>query len=129
MISNKNRKGIFLKGAELFNQSFKKGIPFFQAHGFLPDPLTPDALAKFMFDSPNLSKAVIGEYIARRDEPNTEALSAFVQLFSFEGRRIDEAMRQFLEKFRIPGESQQIERVLDAFSSRYFQTIASKWWL
>ena len=33
-------------------------------------------------------------------------------------------MRQFLEKFRIPGEAQQIERVLDAFSKRYFKTIA-----
>lgn len=33
-------------------------------------------------------------------------------------------MRQFLEKFRIPGEAQQIERVLDAFSKRYFKTIS-----
>ncbi|KAJ3373469.1 GDP/GTP exchange factor for ARF [Kappamyces sp. JEL0680] len=124
LLLNKERKVIFLKGAELFNESAKKGIPFFQQNGFLPDPLTPDALAKFMYESANLSKTVIGDYIARRDEPNTLALAAFVQLFSFEGRRIDEAMRQFLEKFRIPGEAQQIERVLNAFSKRYFQTIA-----
>jgi Sec7-like guanine-nucleotide exchange factor len=34
-------------------------------------------------------------------------------------------MRLFLEKFRIPGESQMIERVLDAFSKRYYETIKS----
>lgn len=34
-------------------------------------------------------------------------------------------MRLFLEKFRIPGEAQQIERVLDAFSKRYYQTISN----
>jgi Sec7-like guanine-nucleotide exchange factor len=38
-----------------------------------------------MYDSANLSKSVIGEYIAKRDELNMETLQEFVNLFSFEG--------------------------------------------
>ena len=54
-------------------------------HGFLPEELTPKSLAKFMYDSDNLSKAIIGEYIAKRDDVNIETLKEFVNLFSFEG--------------------------------------------
>jgi Sec7-like guanine-nucleotide exchange factor len=81
-----------LKGAELFNQSAKKGIPFFQGnyycnseHGFLPKPLTPEAMAIFFATSSNLSKAVIGDYLGRPDKSNQETLAQFVKLFNFEG--------------------------------------------
>ena len=38
----------------------------------------------------------------------------------FSGKRIDEALRILLESFRLPGESQQIERVMNSFASVYF---------
>jgi Sec7-like guanine-nucleotide exchange factor len=41
-----------------------------------------------MYDSANLSKSVIGEYIAKRDEVNIETLKEFVNLFIFEGVRL-----------------------------------------
>lgn len=124
LIINTKRKAIFLKGANLFNESAKKGIKFFQEHDFLPIPLTPAAMAQFISSSANLSKAVIGDYLGRPDQANQDTLHAFVELFNFEGRRIDEALRVFMETFRIPGESQMIERILDAFSKKYFETVA-----
>ena len=42
--------------------------------------------------------------------------------FEFRGKRIDEALRLLLESFRLPGESQQIERVMETFASVYFST-------
>nr|KAJ3421720.1 GDP/GTP exchange factor for ARF [Polyrhizophydium stewartii] len=121
LVKNRERKRIMLEGALIFNESVKKGIKFFQEHGFLPQELTPEAMANFLATTPNLSKACIGEYFAKPD--NVQTLSCYVQLCDFRGKRIDEALRILLEKFRIPGESQQIERIMDAFSHWYFSTI------
>lgn len=33
---------------------------------------------------------------------------------------IDEAMRLFLQQFRLPGEGQQIDRIIEQFSSTYY---------
>ncbi|KAJ3000135.1 GDP/GTP exchange factor for ARF [Globomyces sp. JEL0801] len=118
---NKVRKDLFLQGAELFNTSFKKGIPFFQEHRFLPDPLTPESVARFFYTAKNLNKSILGEYLAKKQ--NADTLAAFSNLYNFDGKSIDEAMRLFLEKFRIPGEAQQIERIMEAFSKKYFSSI------
>ncbi|KAL5038865.1 GDP/GTP exchange factor for ARF [Batrachochytrium dendrobatidis] len=121
LVNNRKRKRIMSEGAAKFNASLKEGIKFFQEHGILPDPLTPISMAHFFAYTPNLSKKFIGEYFSKPQ--NVETLGLFVELFDFHGKRIDEAMRILLEKFRIPGESQQIERVMDAFSKWYFESI------
>lgn len=123
VVKRRIRKRILLEGAEKFNKSFKVGIQFFQEHGFLPakDNCTPTVMADFLCRTPNLSKSMIGEYIAKPG--HSEVLIAFSKLYDFSGKRIDEAMRIFLERFRIPGESQQIERIMEAFSKQYFASI------
>ena len=143
LIANRKRKHIMLEGAQKFNESSKIGISFFQcksiedlkkrilclvdinivivANGFLPDPLTPQTMGVFLATTPNLSKQQIGEYLAKPQ--HVETLKYFVETFEFHGKRIDEAMRTLLEKFRLPGESQQIERIMDAFSTWYFKSI------
>ncbi|CAG8656602.1 17032_t:CDS:10 [Dentiscutata erythropus] len=68
-------------------------------------------------------KQILREGAARFNEnPKTgiEFLEAFVKLFDFEGKRIDEAMREMLETFRLPGEAQQIERIMETFAETYF---------
>lgn len=42
--------------------------------------------------------------------------------FDFSDKHIDEALRQFLESFRLPGESQIIERILERFADTWMQT-------
>jgi Sec7-like guanine-nucleotide exchange factor len=42
----------------------------------------------------------------------------FVNTFDFTGKRIDDALRSFLESFRLPGEAQKIERLMSAFAER-----------
>ncbi|EHL00146.1 hypothetical protein M7I_3911 [Glarea lozoyensis 74030] len=41
--------------------------------------------------------------------------------FRFNGKRIDEALRELLESFRLPGESALIERIITVFSQQYFE--------
>jgi golgi-specific brefeldin A-resistance guanine nucleotide exchange factor 1 len=66
---------------------------------------------------------VLGEYLGHKNcEP---VLRAFVRRFDFSGRRIDEALRMLLESFRLPGESQQIERVMNSFASVYYAAAAA----
>jgi brefeldin A-resistance guanine nucleotide exchange factor 1 len=43
-----------------------------------------------------------------------------VETFSFAGLRLDTALRNFLEKFRLPGEALMIDRIIEAFSKHYF---------
>ena len=39
--------------------------------------------------------------------------------FNFEDTRVDEALRAYMESFRMPGEAQKIERLMEVFSHRY----------
>ena len=47
-------------------------------------------------------------------------LILFFRSFEVENLRIDEALRNFLESFRLPGESPVIALILEEFSSVYF---------
>lgn len=39
--------------------------------------------------------------------------------FSFQGLRLDEALRLYLEAFRLPGEAPVIQRLLEAFTEHW----------
>ena len=45
----------------------------------------------------------------------------YVDLLDFDGIRFVPALRRFLEGFRLPGEAQKIDRLMEKFASRYFQ--------
>jgi golgi-specific brefeldin A-resistance guanine nucleotide exchange factor 1 len=64
-----------------------------------------------------VSKRIVGEYLAKPS--NSDTLQAVVKLFDFRGKRIDEALREMLATFRLPGEAQQIERIMEAFAKRF----------
>lgn len=54
-----------------------------------------------------------------RDEFNIKVLQAFVELHEFADLNLVQALRQFLWSFRLPGEAQKIDRMMEAFASRY----------
>ena len=60
---------------------------------------------------------VLGEFLAKPS--NSDLLRYFIDLFDFTDLRVDEALRILLKAFRLPGESQQIERVVELFAQRY----------
>lgn len=47
-------------------------------------------------------------------------LDAYVKQINFEGLHIDLALRKYIQDFRLPGESQKIDRMMDKFSSVYW---------
>lgn len=113
------RKKIIIRGATKFNESPKAGIAFLTSQGIIRDPDDPKCIAEFVKGTTRVDKKVLGEFISKRS--NEELLKAFIGLFDFRGLRVDEALRQLLNSFRLPGESALIERIINVFSEQYYQ--------
>lgn len=120
LLENISRKRILEKGAQEFNTSPKKGIAFLKDHGFLPDE-SPESLSKLLKSIPTIDKTLLGDYLSKKQ--NFEILQAFIKDFDFKNKRIDQALRLLLESFRLPGESQLIERVMEVFSREYYASL------
>lgn len=104
-----------------FNRDAKKGLEYLQGTHLLPEKLDPQSVACFFRYTPGLDKNIVGDFLGNHDEFCVQVLHEFAQTFDFEGMNLDTALRLFLETFRLPGESQKIQRVLEAFSERYYE--------
>jgi Sec7-like guanine-nucleotide exchange factor len=63
---------------------------------------------------------MIGEYLGNLQKPfNMMVLQYFADEMDFSGLAIDIALRRFQSFFRMPGEAQKIERLMEVFSNRY----------
>ena len=54
-----------------------------------------------------------------RDEANIATMHAFVDLMDFSDQPFVNALRMFLQSFRLPGEAQKIDRFMLKFAERY----------
>ncbi|KAK4273663.1 hypothetical protein QN277_017009 [Acacia crassicarpa] len=108
-------------GADHFNRDPKKGLEFLQGTKLLPDKLDPQSVACFFRYTTGLDKNLIGDFLGNHDEFCVQVLHEFARTFDFEDMTLDNALRLFLETFRLPGESQKIQRVLEAFAERYYE--------
>ncbi|KAF8498362.1 Sec7-domain-containing protein [Gautieria morchelliformis] len=124
LLRHKSQKRLMLAGASRFNAKPKEGIQFFIENGLVPQIKGEDgvsktqSLARFLKKCPRLDKKLLGDFLSRPD--NRGVLDAFIQLFDFKEKTIADAMRDLLEAFRLPGESQQIERITETFAKCYF---------
>ncbi|XP_049711227.1 Golgi-specific brefeldin A-resistance guanine nucleotide exchange factor 1 isoform X3 [Elephas maximus indicus] len=117
LIKIKNKKKLLITGTEQFNQKPKKGIQFLQEKGLLTIPMDNTEVAQWLRENPRLDKKMIGEFVS--DRKNIDLLESFVSTFSFQGLRLDEALRLYLEAFRLPGEAPVIQRLLEAFTEHW----------
>jgi len=107
----------FQEGISLFNKKAKKGLAYLQSIGRLGESF--DEIAEFLRATPGLDKTVIGDYLGERDEPMIKVMHAYVDAMDFTSLTLDDAIRKFLEGFRLPGESQKIDRLMEKFAERY----------
>ena len=66
-----------------------------------------------------LSPQAIGELLGAHDAEALAVMRAYVHDFDFSNTHIDDAMRAFLGGFKLPGEAQKIDRLMEAFASRF----------
>ncbi|XP_052646528.1 cytohesin-4 [Harpia harpyja] len=104
-------------GRKKFNMDPAKGIQYLIEHHVLSSDL--QEIAKFLHKGEGLNKTAIGDYLGGRDPTNIQILQAFVACHQFANLNLVQALRQFLWSFRLPGEAQKIDRMMEAFANWY----------
>jgi Sec7 domain len=79
------------------------------------------ALVEFFRGTPGLNKEKIGVVLGEPDAFSQSVLAGYTATFEFSDRPFTECLRIFLESFRLPGESQKIDRIVQSFATRYFE--------
>ena len=94
----KHKKKLITTATEQFNAKPSKGIAYMQECKLMDTPPDVEEIVRFMRQNPHLDKNMLGEYISNRK--NLDILKAYVKSFDFQGLRLDESLRMFLEAFR-----------------------------
>ncbi|CAN0135183.1 unnamed protein product, partial [Phaeothamnion confervicola] len=105
-----------------FSLSPHKGILYLESKGLLE--AEPRAVARFLHDyADKLDKTQIGEYLGKEKDFKSgfcvAVLHEYVDAMDFTGMEFDNAIRHFLSGFRLPGEAQKIDRMMEKFAERY----------
>ncbi|KAG1711570.1 hypothetical protein DVH05_008819 [Phytophthora capsici] len=103
-------------------KSLKKALEYLVAMNFIKN--TPRSITSFLriyhdfFD-----ETEIGDYLGEGDENfKVQVRLTYVRAISFKGMTLVESLRHFLTNggFRLPGEAQKIERMVEAFAQCYW---------
>eukprot|EP00047_Mylnosiga_fluctuans_P006553 m.247668 g.247668 ORF g.247668 m.247668 type:complete len:786 (-) comp15456_c0_seq1:276-2633(-) len=109
----KRRIGIYY-----FNKDPRKGVDWLMNQGILRDEAKD--VAHFFHTEPGLNRRMIGEYLGNViNSFNMNVLDAYVDQFDLKSMTFDHALRFFIASFRLPGEAQKIERILECFAKKY----------
>ncbi|KAH9415543.1 Cytohesin-1 [Dermatophagoides pteronyssinus] len=104
-------------GKKKFNMDPKKGIEFLIAQNLVGN--TPEDVARFLYKGESLNKTAIGTYLGEKIDFNLKVLNHFIELHDFKDSLLVQALRQFLWSFRLPGEAQKIDRMMEKFAAHY----------
>uniref|UniRef100_A0A8B9SWV5 ARF guanine nucleotide exchange factor 2 n=1 Tax=Anas platyrhynchos TaxID=8839 RepID=A0A8B9SWV5_ANAPL len=115
----KQQKEIIEHGIELFNKKTKRGIQYLQEQGMLGT--TAEDIAQFLHQEERLCSTQVGEFLGESNKFNKEVMYAYVDQLDFCGKDFVSALRIFLEGFRLPGEAQKIDRLMEKFAARYIE--------
>ncbi|KAI4211594.1 MAG: hypothetical protein LQ351_005635 [Letrouitia transgressa] len=118
------RKKLVVRGATKFNENPKSGISYLASQAIIDDPDNAHSVTRFLKGTTRISKAVLGDFLSKKS--NDRLLRAFLDLFDFNGKRVDEALRDLLNSFRLPGEAPLIERIVEVFSEKYCEEATPK---
>uniref|UniRef100_A0A6Q2ZAE8 SEC7 domain-containing protein n=1 Tax=Esox lucius TaxID=8010 RepID=A0A6Q2ZAE8_ESOLU len=115
----KQQKDVIEHGIELFNKKPKRGVQYLQDQGMLGT--TAEDIAQFLHQEERLDTTQVGEYLGENVRFNKEVMYSYVDQLDFCGRDFVSALRAFLEGFRLPGEAQKIDRLMEKFAARYLE--------
>jgi guanine nucleotide exchange protein RalF len=105
---------------DLFNQKPKTGIAKIKEICDEANISSAEVIGEFLYHQrQNLDLESVGDYLSGPDEENKEALRAFTAQINFEGQSFVNGLRTFLKTFKLPGEAQKIDRLVESFSGAY----------
>ncbi|KAL7553000.1 hypothetical protein ACHAWF_016244 [Thalassiosira exigua] len=121
--SKKRRREEESVAALKFNQKPADGLAYAASCGHVDDSDPADVARYLLQNRDNLDKAQIGEYLGRekewRDGFALRVLRAYGDALDLAGMEFDDAIRYYLSGFRLPGEAQKIDRIMEVFAARY----------
>jgi len=115
---DKQMKTAMLDAVRQFNFKPKRGIKVLVEKGFIKDN-SPESISSFLLNNDRLDKSALGEFLGEGDADNIAIMHAYVDAMNFTKTRFTEALRRFLQGFRLPGEAQKIDRFMLKFAERY----------
>ncbi|KAF6084761.1 pleckstrin and Sec7 domain containing 3 [Phyllostomus discolor] len=87
-------------------------------------------LAKRLYQLDRFKRSDVAKHLGKNNEFSKLVAEEYLKFFDFTGMTLDQSLRYFFKAFSLVGETQERERVLIHFSSRYFHcnpdTIASQ---
>lgn len=113
----KQRKEVMETGIDMFNKKPKKGVAFLQDRQLLGTEIRD--IAEWLHSEERLDKTCVGDYLGENDDHSKAVMCGYIDAMNFTNLDIVAALRHFLEGFRLPGEAQKIDRLMEKFASRY----------
>ena len=122
--SQRIRKTAMNHAAQKFNMKPKNGIKFLTVNKLVPDPETDyqshvKAIVDFLKTNPSLDKTTIGEFLGVGDDPNKDVLSEYICQYDLRGVEFVSALKLVLQSFRLPGEGQIVDRIMEIFGQKF----------
>lgn len=117
-------KSIWNKAALKFNIKPKNGINYLIQIGYVaqePEDTSVKDIVNFIKNTQMLDKTKVGEYFGEDITLNKKVMHGFIDSLNFKKVPFVSAMRLLVTEFRLPGESQKIDRILMKFGEKYFQ--------
>ncbi|KAF2837167.1 hypothetical protein M501DRAFT_978130 [Patellaria atrata CBS 101060] len=114
----KKHKTALTNSVRQFNYKPKRGVKTLLKEGFIKSD-SPEDIAHFLLNTDGIDKAALGEFLGEGEPDNIAIMHAFVDAMDFTRTRFVDAMRRFLQSFRLPGEAQKIDRFMLKFAERY----------
>jgi hypothetical protein len=120
---NRKIKSDISTAVEKFNLKPKNGIMFLKKAGLInsenKDQEASD-IANFFKNTHGLKKENVGEFLGEHHELALKTLDYYTQTFEFNEMHIIESIREYLSGFRLPGEGQKIDRIMEKFAAKYY---------
>jgi brefeldin A-inhibited guanine nucleotide-exchange protein len=124
-IQNQRAKKTKMGEAALkFGQKPKYGIKLLVQYELIanPDEDYKDhvrGIVNFLKTAPNLDKTKIGEFLGGADQLSKDALEEFINQYDLKNKEFVPSLRAVLLGFRLPGEGQVVDRVMECFGNKY----------
>lgn len=83
------------------------------------DPPSASRLAKRLYYLDGFQKSDVARHLGKNNQFSRLVAEEYAKLFDFAGQRLDCALRTFLARFHLLGETQEQERILVFFAKRY----------
>ena len=121
LIDGRRRKQLFRRSAALFAQKPKHCWSFLQQVGLMPSPPSTHDIAHYLRTTPGLDKPQVGAVLGSGEDH--ELRRAFFAMFDYTGQPLLSSLRMVLQSFWLPGEGQQIDRIVQVRSCSVVSTV------